>query len=77
MSEEKGGRSQLVLKRERRFMAIVKEWMNESLRNRRGIGNRGQEKAVKEWEGERWRPLVIRNYVDAGESRENKIMEMN
>ena len=30
MSEEKGGRSQLVLKRETRFMAIEKEWMHES-----------------------------------------------
>ena len=30
MSEEKGGRSQLLLKRERRFMAIEKEWMHES-----------------------------------------------
>ena len=37
MSEEKGGRSKRVLKRERRFMAIEKEWLHESKRNRRGI----------------------------------------
>ena len=77
MSEEKGGRSQRVLKRERRFMAIEKEWMHESQRNRRGIRNKGQEKAVKEWEEERWRPMVIRNCGDAGELKQNKIMEVH